>query len=55
MMIPDIIATVAKAFRSGANPNIIKLVLMSDGLPSDRADTIIAWAKLRVEREVNDD
>lgn len=55
MMIPEIIATVAKAFRSGANPNVIKLALMSDGLPPDRADTIIAWAKLRAEREVDDE
>ena len=55
MMIPEIIATVAKAFRSGANPNIIKLALMSDGLPPDKADTIIAWARLQVQRESNDE
>ena len=54
MSIPEIIANVTKAFRSGASPNIIKLALLSDGVPPNKADTIIAWAKLQVERESDD-
>lgn len=51
MTITDTIATVAKALRNGANPNIIKMALLSDGIPPDKSDTIIAWARLQVERE----
>ena len=55
MTIPETIDTVAKALGSGAAPSIIKLALMSDGYPANKADTIIGWAKLHIERECNDD
>ena len=55
MKISETIDTVTDALRNGASPRIMKLALMSDGIPPDKSDTIIAWAKLQVERESNDE
>ncbi len=55
MSISETINTVADALRNGASPRIMKLALMSDGIPPNKSDTIIAWAKLQVERESNDE
>lgn len=55
MSITETINTVTDALRNGASPTIMKMALMSDGIPPDKSDTIIAWAKLQVERESNDE
>ncbi len=44
MSISETIDTVAKALSNGAAPSIIKLALMSDGFPANKAETIIGWA-----------
>jgi hypothetical protein len=44
MRIYEAIDAAAQALKSGAHPNIVRLALLSDGIPATKVDVIIGWA-----------
>lgn len=44
MRIYEAIDAAAHALKSGAHPNIVRMALLSDGIPAVKADVIIGWA-----------
>ena len=44
MKIYDAIDAAAKALASGAHPNIVRMALVNDGFPVQKAEVIIGWA-----------
>lgn len=52
-MIEETIKTVARCIKAGCHINFIKMILVSDGLTPQRADTVILWAQQFNERESN--
>lgn len=44
MKIYDAIDAAAKALASGAHPNIVRMALISDGFPVQKAEVILGWA-----------
>lgn len=51
MRIYDAIDAAAKALKSGAHPNILRLALMSDGFPAPKAEVILGWAYQTIKAE----
>ncbi len=51
MRIYDAIDAAAKALKSGAHPNILRMALMSDGFSASKAEIILGWANQTIKVE----